>query len=163
MNQDNRSRSRDYIAARRSFAADRSNQDAQISNENSRAAAQAVILINGGAATAVLAFLSKEKMETHFIVFAAIAMCLYAIGVAAGACMIWCKNHALRCWSIVWQDVMKAPWIEFAAEESHQRAVKWFWWSNVAFLGSIVFFVVASGCLAWGLAKYQITLPPLML
>ncbi len=38
------------IENHRNFATARSNQDSKISNENSRAAAQAAILINGGAA-----------------------------------------------------------------------------------------------------------------
>jgi hypothetical protein len=42
----------------REFAVRRSHLDAQISNENLRATGQAMILINGGAATAILAFLS---------------------------------------------------------------------------------------------------------
>jgi hypothetical protein len=47
------------IAAIREFAARRSHQDSQISNENSRSAGQAAILINGGAATAIVALFSR--------------------------------------------------------------------------------------------------------
>jgi hypothetical protein len=40
---------------RQKFAVDRSHRDAESSNATARATAQAAILINGGAATAVLA------------------------------------------------------------------------------------------------------------
>ena len=55
------------LGAIREFAAKRSHQDSQISNENSRAAAQAAIFINGGAATAILALLSKDRIDPHLI------------------------------------------------------------------------------------------------
>src|SRR4051812_8994365 len=45
------------------FAAERSHRNSQVSNEHSRATAQAAIFINGGAATAVLAFLAKDKID----------------------------------------------------------------------------------------------------
>jgi hypothetical protein len=45
------------------YAGERSQQDSRISNENARAAAQSAVLINGGAATAVLAFLAKDKID----------------------------------------------------------------------------------------------------
>jgi hypothetical protein len=47
------------------YAEERSQQDSRISNENARAAAQSAVLVNGGAATAVLAFLAKDKIDPH--------------------------------------------------------------------------------------------------
>ena len=45
----------------RKFAGERSGRDAQSVSEHWRAAAQASILINGGAATAVLAYSASDK------------------------------------------------------------------------------------------------------
>jgi hypothetical protein len=60
----------------REFRRERVHEDFKASYETARAAAQAAILINGGAATAILAFL------------------LYAIGVACGALSIWYSAQA---------------------------------------------------------------------
>jgi hypothetical protein len=58
--------------ARQAFAVERSHRDSASSNETARATAQAAILINGGAATAVLAFLAKGALPQSVFQTAAI-------------------------------------------------------------------------------------------
>jgi hypothetical protein len=74
--------------------AERANQDIQSANDSARSAIQAAILINGGAATAILAYLSKD---THSAIAHAAAWSLgiYAIGVLCAALSLWCQTEAL--------------------------------------------------------------------
>jgi hypothetical protein len=149
------------IAAIREFAAKRSHQDSQISNENSRSAGQAVILINGGAATAIATLFSKTPVDQNLLVFVPWAVFLYASGVVCGASMIWCMNHALRNWHRSWYEVLIRPTpTGDAGDAQHQIARRWYIGSNVMFGISIACFFVASGLLAYGFWKMQPTAPP---
>jgi hypothetical protein len=82
----------DEVAAlpRDEFAETRSHEAVKTSYDFSKAAAQAGLIINGGAATAVIALLAKDKVEP--IIFKIVPWCLtiYAIGVAASAIMMYC-------------------------------------------------------------------------
>jgi hypothetical protein len=68
------------------FTRQRVHDDFNASNEAARAAAQAAILINGGAATALLAFLSKATPPPFLVRAARVSLGLYALGL-----------HAVRC------------------------------------------------------------------
>jgi len=79
----------------REFRRERLHEDFKASYETARAAAQAAILINGGAATAILAFLSKgTPTPPHLMRAACVSLALYAIGVACGALSIWYSAQA---------------------------------------------------------------------
>lgn len=132
----------------RQFAAARSNQDSKISNENSRAAAQAALLINGGAASGLLAFLSKESIGPYLLKGASWALASYAIGVALGAVVIFCMNQALRHWNDAWQEVMKKPTIDVNQTSHHAKAEPWSSRARWLFAGSILAFVAGSVILA---------------
>jgi hypothetical protein len=81
---------------RQKLAASRASGDIQLANEAARAAAQAAILINGGAATAILAYLSKDAHTPPSILSAASwSLMGYAIGVFCGAIALWCASLAL--------------------------------------------------------------------
>src|SRR5258708_12070747 len=84
----------------RDFAEERSHRDAAASNETGRATAQAAILINGGAATAVLAYLSKNGLD-HFVLHTA-SWCLigYGSGVIFGATMMFCMMRMLDYYNV---------------------------------------------------------------
>src|SRR5690348_13692561 len=88
----------------RKFAEERSKLDAQISNENMRAAAQAAILINGGAATAVLAFLAKEKISDYLMMWVPLVLPGYAFGVAFAAFVVVFSGLALEGYAKSWRD-----------------------------------------------------------
>lgn len=58
------------------FATQRSNNAAIAANENSRPMAQYALLINGAAASAIIAFLSKANIDPHVL-----AAAPWALGV----------------------------------------------------------------------------------
>jgi hypothetical protein len=148
------------IAAIREFAAKRSHQDSQISNENSRSAGHAAILINGGAATAIVTLFSKNPVDQNLLGYVPAALALYAFGVVCGALMIWCMNHALRNWHRSWYDVLVRPTpAGEAGWAQHEKAKRWYIGSNLAFAISIFCFASASGWLAYGLLKISTTAP----
>jgi di/tricarboxylate transporter len=88
--------------ARRNFAEERSHKDAGIANEHARASAQAVILINGGAATAILAFLAKDKLDPAVLRLAPWCLTGYALGVIAGAFTLFFSTRFLEEYSLHW-------------------------------------------------------------
>lgn len=146
---------KNWAEARRKLAIDRSNQDAEQSNDNLRAAAQAIILINGGAATAVLAFISavlgKDKaVDPHIIGAAGYAIIFYAFGAGCGPFVIWFMNLALKHWNQSWQQVVKNPASEITGTKEHELALPWYRWANLFLLLSIVGFVAGSLTLSRG-------------
>ena len=71
---------------RRLFWAERSHSDAKSLNDHARAAAQTVLLVNGGAITALLAFAPKNGGPSFFqnlLMFT--GLIFYVCGVIAGA------------------------------------------------------------------------------
>jgi hypothetical protein len=84
------------------FAEERSHKASQTSNEHSRAAAQACLLINGGAATAVLAYLAKDKIDPTLFNILPGALLLYSLGVASAACMLFFATEALDEYNKFW-------------------------------------------------------------
>jgi hypothetical protein len=92
---------------REKLAAERAHKDMQTSGETARAAAQAAVLINGGAATAILAYLSKDAHTPSTVLHAAaITLAAYAIGVAWGAWSMWCSSQASAEWGYRWESVL---------------------------------------------------------
>src|SRR5690349_20771106 len=82
--------------------------DIQAANETARAATQAAILINGGAATAILAFLSNYLTKTPapppaILTAAAAALLGYAVGVGFGAWSMWCSSQAAAHFGLRWE------------------------------------------------------------
>jgi hypothetical protein len=82
--------------------------DIQASNETARAATQAAILINGGAATAILAFLSNYLTKTPapppgILGAAALSLLGYAFGVCFGAWSMWCSSQAAAQFGLRWE------------------------------------------------------------
>src|SRR5262249_42749499 len=76
-------------------AADRADRDMQIATEGARATTQAAILINGGAATAILAYLSKSTPTAPSLLHAASwALAIYAFGVLCALLSMWFSAQA---------------------------------------------------------------------
>jgi hypothetical protein len=137
---------------RRKFAEERSHRDAEVSNENIRATAQAVILINGGAATALLAFLAKDKLDPDVLKSASLCLAGYAFGVMAGAGMLYCSMRSLGAYQMSWRlrahpEVDESP--ERAAKEGYR------WWKGVrnCFYVSVLTFFVTCCAVGWILAR----------
>lgn len=73
-------------------------------NDHARSAAQATILINGGAATVVIALSTKEpSIGAHVAKIMPYALGGYALGVMFGALMMFFMIHSIQRWAIVWQ------------------------------------------------------------
>jgi len=135
-----------WVYGSQTYAHERSQSDAQQSNENVRAAAQAALLINGGAATAVLAFLSKDKIDPFVLKTVPICLFGYAFGVLSGAFMTFCMGQALRSWSIAWREYSVDPTKDTGAENDYARA--WHRRGRYAFYAAMGCFIFASAILA---------------
>lgn len=131
-----------YGSAR--FAAKRSHQDALLSNQNLKAAAQSMILINGGAATAVIAFMSKENIAPFFLGHVPFVLFSYAVGVACGAIMVFCAGRALKYWGYSWRDYMVDPKAVVKVESNYQKASRWDFCSLISFILGMLAFVIGS-------------------
>ena len=145
--------------ARQAFAVERSHRDAASSNETARATAQAVILINGGAATAVLAFLAKGGLPQALFQAAAICLGLYALGVVAGACMMYCTVRSLDYYGLRWR-LEAHP--EKGSDARRNRELGEAWWKRMrqCFYAAIAAFIISSMALAGVLFVTQVPTKP---
>lgn len=89
------------------FATERSNNAAKAANENSRPMAQYALLINGAAASAVIAFLSREHIDPGVYRSIPIALFSYAFGVIAGAIAMFCMTESLDYWNAYWERIAR--------------------------------------------------------
>jgi hypothetical protein len=140
----------DSNLAQRKFAEERSHKDAAISNENVRATAQAAILINGGAATAILAFLAKSDIP--LVVAHTAPWCLigYAFGVSMGAGMMYCSFRSLDCYQMYWHlTAHRDP--NRDAEAERQNGFKWWKRMRACFRASMIAFLVSSCAIGFAL------------
>jgi hypothetical protein len=128
----------------RAFATERAHQDARATNEIARTAAQIAILINGAAATAVLANFSKAALNSALVV----ALPGYAIGATCGAIMIWRIFHALELFNTGWA-VRILPDRQKTKKNFERRAKIWVMIAHFFFASAIFAFVVASAAIAF--------------
>jgi hypothetical protein len=128
------------------FAAARSHQNASLGYDYAKAAAQAAILINGGAATAILGFMSGANGAALLRV-APFCLMTYALGVVAASWMTWALFQSNHNWNIFWQSVVLHDREDTTAKD---RAEDWRWWADKAFLVTMACFVTASFGLGLG-------------
>jgi hypothetical protein len=140
----------DSDLARRKFAEDRAQKDAEVSNENMRATAQAAILINGGAATAVLAYLAKDKIDPGILRTAPWSLAGYAFGVLCGTGMMYCTIRSLDCYQMYWR-LTAHP--EAGRNAIVERKNGYTWWKRMrdCFYVSMFAFLVSSAVIAGAL------------
>src|SRR5580704_2839826 len=82
----------------------RAREDAKDANTAARTAGQSAMLINGGAATAILAFISKDGGVGQAIMnTAAICLGIYALGVCCGAFALVTLGYAIDWLSFSWE------------------------------------------------------------
>jgi hypothetical protein len=136
----------------KAFAEERSHKDAEASNDTGKAAAQAAILINGGAATAVLAYLAKEHIDIHVLHIAAWCLTGYGFGIVCGAFMMYFRLHALDEYGVRWRYEAH-PESGHNAERHRQKAFKISSRANWLFVASMLFFVATSFVMAWAIAN----------
>jgi len=147
---------RDSDEDRRQFAVERSHKDADKSNETIRATAQAAILINGGAATAILAFLSKEGIDPTVYQAAPVSLLGYALGVAAGFFAMYCSVRSLDEYQMRWR-LEAYPEPGRSADTHRDKAYVWWRRMRDCFFVSMLGFVLGSGSIALAICN---SVPP---
>jgi hypothetical protein len=125
----------------------RSLELSKTSNEHSRAAGQACILINGGAATAVIAYLSKDKLDPSVIPAVTWSLGGYCLGVLFAALMLFCATHALDQFSLYWLN--RADELEY--ESHYTRGYRWWAGYHFCTLLTFLFFTLGSYLFSNGL------------
>jgi hypothetical protein len=138
------------------FATERSNNAAIAANENSRPMAQYALIINGAAGSAVIAFLSKDKIDPTILAAAPKALIAYAVGVVFGALAMFFMTECLDYWNAHWEEVARNS---READRQKRRGVRFWWAVRVEFWISIASFVVGSGILAIALISSAVPAP----
>lgn len=128
---------------------ERSLQDAKTSNDLAKAAAQATILINGAAATALLAYAASIAKGGTGLWTLPWALGAYALGVFWGALMMISLSLAVEGWMIRWFPETGAR----DAEIEDARALKWWRRCRASFTLGMAFFVFGSGLVAYGMLQ----------
>jgi hypothetical protein len=119
----------------------RAREDAKDANTAARTAGQSAMLINGGAATAILAFISKDGGVGQAIMnTAAICLGIYALGVCCGAFALVTLGYAI--------DWLSFSWEKDALENSYAKSTRWAKISNATCIVALICFLSASGWLA---------------
>lgn len=122
-------------------AAIRAREDAKDANTAARTAGQSAMLINGGAATAVLAFISKDGgVGQEVMKTAAMCLGLYALGVCCGAFALVTLGYAV--------DWLSLSWERDAPPNSYPKSSKWAKVSNITCVVALTCFLAASFWLA---------------
>ena len=134
------------------FETERSHRASDIAYDLSKAAGQACLLINGGAATAVIAFLSKEHINPAIFKYVPWCLAAYAVGVFASALALFCEMMNADYWNYYWyylaylRDKKSASYCETIAD-------RWHIGYYVGFVAGIISFLFGSGLMAYALSK----------
>jgi 4-hydroxybenzoate polyprenyltransferase len=141
--------------SRKDFQAERAHKDYQASIETGRAATQAAILISGGAATAILTFLSKQMPPPPEVVNGASwSLLFYTVGVACGAVSMWSSAYSSAFFGNNWE---KDFFNRTEDQKDYQRRAKcWQSIHRVFMWLSFLSFVVASCVIARAFLTYGI-------
>jgi hypothetical protein len=130
----------------------RADADFDTANENARAAGQAAILISGGAATAMLAYLAKEAAPPpSLLALAPIALFIYAAGVVLAALGLRLTSSSIAQWGYYWQEMIGKNGIETVDDQTrHLQATRANHVANRCVYGSFACFGLASLLLTAG-------------
>jgi hypothetical protein len=134
---------------------DRSKSAADAANANSRAMAQASVLINGAAATAVIALLSKERIDPVFLKALPTSLTYYAVGALLAWAGMFTMTECLDLFST------------FREEQASGSPKRWrkymaygFWWTyRSLYAASALCFIIASVKLAIALSNMNSEIP----
>ena len=128
----------------RKFYDERSHKNAELGADSAKAVGQSMILINGGAATAILAFISKET-GSRIVDAVPYSLILYSTGVSFGAALLYSLYLTNHHWNQYFQargtfenDAIAA----LSEKKGHfwRRAAGWcFGVSVVCFLASSIY------------------------
>jgi hypothetical protein len=135
------------------FAAERSHKDSTVANETARASAQAAILINGGAATAVLAFMGKDTLDPGLLRMVSGCLAIYAVGVFFGALTLFSMMNAVNWWNMSWEAVARG-YGEVEQKSADRVANSWMRGAHGCFLAAMLCFVFSSLLIAGAVAMH---------
>jgi hypothetical protein len=138
------------------FAYARSHEASKFAYETCKAIAQSCLIINGGAATAVIALLSKDRVDQAVLTWVPWGLGGYALGVVFSAVMLFCVMMMADNWNYAWY------WWSYGDEEKfgdefETVAGRWHKGVYTFFVVPIICFVVGSGLVAYGLARSKPT------
>lgn len=134
------------------FASYRSHQASNLAYDLCKAIAQSCLLINGGAATAVIALLSKDKVDQALLTFIPWALGGYALGVAVSAYMLFCVMMSADHWNEFWY-FLSYEVDERKAEREDNLGKKWQKRMNAGFLVAIFCFAFSCMVVAVGMSR----------
>jgi hypothetical protein len=137
-------------ARHQEFMFERSHRASDTAYDVAKTTAQSCLLINGGAATAVVALLSKDTLPVSLLKTIPSSLALYVLGVAAAAVMLFCVMRMADQWNYFWYWMSHGD--EPEARKAEAIAKWWHKFVYVAFTISILFFLIASALLACTLA-----------
>ena len=131
----------------RQFAITRSCNAASAANDNSRPMVQAAFLINGAAASAVIAFLSKDSIDP--VIFRAVpwAITFYAIGVVTSAITMYFMTEDLDYWNVFWEHIARGE-PQDTIDTQEIIAKKWWLYVQLTFALSIIWFFLGTATMA---------------
>ncbi len=131
------------------YAAYRSHEDARARGEFEKAAAQAAILINGGAATAVLSYISKLfENSSGYLPYMAAALIGYAMGVLFAALMLYIRMIASQQFHNYWLKIYLDQ--DEAALRVMKLGGRMHKVSMLCFMASLLFFILSSAAISFG-------------
>ena len=138
------------------FAYARSHEASKFAYETCKVIAQSCLLTNGGAATAVVAMLSRDKVDQAVLTWVPWGVGAYALGVVFSAVMLFCVMMMADNWNYAWY------WWSYggdtkAGDECETKAGRWHKAVYTFFIVPIICFTVGCGFVAYGLAKSEPT------
>jgi hypothetical protein len=130
------------------FAYDRSHKASDSAYDLGKATGQACLLINSGAATAVIALLAKEKIDPLLVKSIATCLSMYATGVVLGSFLLYAAMMRAESWNYFWY---LWSYIEdySGAEESKKAARFWEKIISCCYYFSMLAFMTGSSFIAY--------------
>jgi hypothetical protein len=139
------------------YQATRAIADYQASATTVPQAIQALVLINGGAATALLAFLSKATPPPFQTVLAAsVSLILYAFGVGFAVYSMWSSSQSTLFHALYWEGMLSG---DSNATNDRTTADRWLWSHRWCFILSGACFFLASLIFAATLQPSAVVVP----
>ncbi len=140
---------------REAFAEERSHRDSVAAADTLRATAQSAILINGGAATALIAYLSKEDSAKVLLTTASCSLVGYALGVLFASVMLFWMIKSMHFSAVTWME-RAYPKVSGNRRENFAETICFRLWTaaQLCFAASMICFVVSSVLMATTLARH---------
>lgn len=142
----------EQATADREFAAARSHEASKASYDLCKTIAQACLLINGGAATAVIALLAKDRVDVALLTYIPWGLGAYAAGVVVSAFMLYCVMMTAENWNYFWYH-SSYDIDDRQAVLSEKLGRSWQRWMNNTFGFAIGCFFIGSAVVAFGMSR----------